>query len=120
MINTKILQIMWITAKLKFGILKSSKKSTLWIFQNLLHNFFFKHVKISENLEKKERLQKKACERYQNLSKDQKKKEKKEKREKKEAKSPRRWKTKACWVKKKILQYEKKQFIIIIKRYFNL
>ena len=70
-------------------------------FVIFLNSFLFIYIKTSKNLtakcyqQNKERPQKKACERYQNLSKD-----------KKNAmilswtlpKSLRRWKTKTCWV----------------------
>ena len=70
-------------------------------FVIFLNSFLFIYIKTSKNLtakcyqQNKERPQKKACERYQNLSKDE-----------KNAmilswtlpKSLRRWKTKTCWV----------------------
>ena len=64
--------------KFKSNILKCSNKS---IFHKFFGNFFFFiYVKISENLsakcyqENKRRLQKRARERYQNLSKEEKEK----------------------------------------------
>ena len=70
---------------------------------NFFYNFFFTHIKMSKDSSvkfyqnNKERLQRKACERYQSLSKEEK--------EKRAAiwlwtiqKSTRRWKTKAFWL----------------------
>ena len=62
--------------KLKSDIFKSSNN----FFYNFRYNFFLIYIKMSKNLSakkyqgNKERLQKKACERYQNLSKEEKEK----------------------------------------------
>ena len=62
--------------KLKSDIFKSSNH----FFYNFLYNFFLIYIKMFKNLSakkyqgNKERLQKKACERYQNLSKEEKEK----------------------------------------------
>ena len=100
----------------------SSNKSDFFIF---LKNFFlciyknvYKDSSAKYYQDNEESLQKKACERYPNLSKE----------EEKKAniwlwtiqKSTRRWKTKAGCVQKKMLQNEKKHLTIIIINYFHL
>ena len=64
---------MWIITKFKFksAILKSSNKSILY---NYLLLKMFKNLSAKYYQENKERLQEKACERYQNLSKEKKEK----------------------------------------------
>ena len=68
-----------IQLKFKHNIFKSSNKSIFYkSFEISFLYFIFIYIKISKNLlakyyqENKEKLQKKACERYQSLSKEEK------------------------------------------------
>ena len=69
--------------------------------------------------ENKERFQKKAYERYQNLSKE-KKKEEKQQYGRECYKNFQKMKNKSLLSIEKILQNKKKHFIIIIRKHFNL
>ena len=82
-------------------------------------------IKISKNLsakcyqENKERLQKKARERYQNLSKEEKEKKQQYGRERYKNFSEDE-KNKLVEYRKKYYRIRKKHFIIIMSKYFNL
>ena len=77
----------------------------------------FKNLSAKYYKENKERLQKKARERYQNLSKEEKKIDNMVANGTKFSQKMKR----VNWMsKEKILQNEKKHFIIMIRKYFNL
>ena len=115
-----------IKLEFKSDIFKSFDKSTflLILFYNFSYNFFFIYIKMSKNLsakyyqENKERLQKKSRKRYQNLSKEEKGKKQQYGRERYKNLSEEK-KQKLVEYRKKILQNEKKIYIIIIRKYFN-
>ena len=77
LINTGIVWIMWIITKLKF---KSEILKTIFFLKNCINFFSCVCMTMSKTLsaiyyqENKEILQKKYCERYQNLSKEEKQK----------------------------------------------
>ena len=83
LINANILWIMWVIAKLKFKseILKSVL-SIFFFFVNKYFLYIFFHAEVKESLKlyqlniikKIKKDYKKACERYQNLSKEEKEK----------------------------------------------